>query len=179
MFMKPLMIYANCEVTKLREYSRSYGGAEAIKVPYIKSFENEIHLCNPYGKTYRVMRKRTKVLIHWDGEVITERTFKVRCKRADEILKKEREQEKAERARQAAIMSEKAKEFLTLWRNLLIQHPEKVAKYKAKIENSPSNSSRSGNWRNWLRMKAAKHINNGQFDLPVGAPELRDVIYSI
>ena len=76
-----MKIFANATVTKLREYSQSYGSKETKKVDFIKEFDNEIQLFNYLGAHIRTMRKGTKLLKSFSGVEITERTFKSRTKK--------------------------------------------------------------------------------------------------
>lgn len=169
---KEILILANCSVIKLREYSQSYGQPETIKVPYVKVYDKEIVLLTESGNHYRTMRKGAKLLIDYSGIQITERAFKMRTNK----VKREIEAKAKVKAEQDRLTQEAnnraAKQFLFLWENMLKQTPERCKRYLAETKTRPSNSSRSGNWRNWLRMKAAKHINNGHFDLPVSSPDL-------
>ena len=91
-------------------------------------------------------------------------------------------QEKTER--EVLMRGERAKEFAPIqaevWRRMLITNPERLERYHTKISTSPSNGARSGNWRNWIRMKAAKHISGENFgELALSAPELRDIINEV
>ena len=88
-----MKILANATITKLKEYSRSYGSEETIEVSFIKEFENEIQLFNSIGRHQRTMRKATKLLKSFSGDEITERTFKSRTKKN---LQKHRENIKIE-----------------------------------------------------------------------------------
>ena len=81
-----MKVLSNCTLTKLREYSQSYGAAETIDIPYIKEYENEIVLLNQYGEKIRTLKKGTKLLISYTGEEITDRQLVVRSNKA----KKER-----------------------------------------------------------------------------------------
>ena len=76
-----MKILANATVTKLKEYSKSYGAPENIEVSFIKEFDNEIQLFNYLGSHLRTMRKGTKLLKSFYGVEITERTFKSRTKK--------------------------------------------------------------------------------------------------
>ena len=76
-----MKILANATITKLREYSQSYGAPETIEITFIKEFNNEIQLFNSFGAHLRTMRKGTKLLISFAGTEITERTFKGRTKK--------------------------------------------------------------------------------------------------
>lgn len=169
---KEILILSNCSVIKLREYSQSYGQPETIKVPYIKVYDKEIILLTESGSHYRTMRKGTKLLVDYSGIQITERAFKMRTNK----VKKANEAKAKLQAEQDRLKKEAnnraANKFIYLWENMLQENPERCKRYLAETKTRPSNSSRSGNWRNWLRMKAAKHINNGHFDLPVSAPDL-------
>ena len=88
-----MKILANATVTKLREYSKSYGAPEIIEISFIKEFDNEIELFNCFGAHIRTMRKGTKLLKSFLGVEITERTFKSRTKKN---LQKHRENIKIE-----------------------------------------------------------------------------------
>ena len=88
-----MKILANATVTKLREYSKSYGAPEIIEISFIKEFDNEIELFNCFGAHIRTMRKGTKLLKSFLGVEITERTFKSRTKKN---LQKHREKTKIE-----------------------------------------------------------------------------------
>ena len=57
-----MKILANATVTKLREYSQSYGAPETIEFSFIKEFDKEIQLFNSFGAHLRTMRKGTKLL---------------------------------------------------------------------------------------------------------------------
>jgi hypothetical protein len=65
----------NGEVVKLREFSRSYGGQETIKVSFIVENENSIDV---YGETgfWRTFKKGTKLLVDFNGKEVKESTFK-------------------------------------------------------------------------------------------------------
>ena len=84
---------ANATITKLREYSKSYGSEETKKLDFIKEFDNEIQLFNYFGAHLRTMRKGTKLLKSFSGVEISERTFKSRTKKN---LQKHRENIKLE-----------------------------------------------------------------------------------
>ena len=108
-------IYKNCEVVKLREYSKSYGSRETIKVSFIKEFNNEIWLLNNEGQHIRTLRKHTKLLISYSGILITERSFKIlRGKNKKENAAKRLEFLKIEEEKkQAEILAlQPAKEFI-------------------------------------------------------------------
>ena len=88
-----MKILADATITKLREYSKSYGSEETKKLDFIKEFDNEIQLFNYFGAHLRTMRKGTKLLKSFSGVEITERTFKSRTKKN---LQKHRENIKLE-----------------------------------------------------------------------------------
>lgn len=166
---------ANATVTKLKEYSQSYGQPETIKVPFINVLANEIHLLNEFGKVTRIMRKGTKLLIDYNGTEISERAFKIRTNKASLVAKEAAaiaEKEQEQRAAANQIITEKQ---LSDWIEFIKANPDKVAQLKEKISTMPSSK-----WRNLLRMKAAKYINLGKFDtLMLSAPQLKSTIYSI
>ena len=105
-----MKILANATITKLREYSRSYGALETIEVSFIKEFNNEIQLFNSFGSHQRTMRKGTKLLKSFSGVEITERTFKSRTKKN---LQKHRENIKLE----AEVAQKKANDEKNLIRS--------------------------------------------------------------
>lgn len=173
-------ILANCGLKKLKEYSRSYGGIETLTVPFIKDWGGEITLHYDTGECYRTIRKGTKLLIDYRGEAISERQFVTRTNKA----KKQRDIERKKRAEiEAAQMAEKqAKAAIQaeLWAAYLASNPEKVRRYQLRVNSSPSNSSRSGNWRNWIRMKAAQKIAGEKFnELALSAPELCKILFEV
>lgn len=170
-----MKVLSNCTVTKLKEYSQSYGGQETISVPFIKEMEGEIILLNECGEHFRTLRKFTKKLISFKGNEITERQFKIRTKKA--IAQREKERE-AMRDNEKLIREEnnrKAAEQAEKWKVFLSENPNSANKYKEKCNTMPSSK-----WRNYLRMKAAKHINNENFTtLEISAPELKQILFSI
>ena len=101
------IIYANCELKKLREYSKAYGSAETIRVPFIRANEKTIDLLNVCGNITRTMRKGTKVLINYHGTAISERAFKLRINKA----KKARQAEQEAQAQLEAINLAKMVDF--------------------------------------------------------------------
>jgi hypothetical protein len=81
--MKTLLnIYANGSVSKLKEYSQSYGN-EVVEFEgcYIFEYQNEIKIFDLFGRLLRTMKKGTKVLKSFTGTLISERTFKMRTKK--------------------------------------------------------------------------------------------------
>lgn len=53
-----------------------------------------------------------------------------------------------------------------------IMNKERATRYLSKVQAMSSHK-----WRNWLRMKAAKHINDGKFDgMVLSAPELLSIV---
>jgi phosphorylcholine metabolism protein LicD len=175
-----MKILANASVTKLRELSKAYGAPETIQVSFIKEFDKEIWLCNSFGNHIRTLKKGTKLLISFFGIEISQRALNLRVKKAvkfNEINRLEREAKDEVYQKARNII---AKNQLSKWVELLKSDRTRIDRYKSKIENSSSNASRSSNWRNWLRMKAAKHINDGKFEgLEVSVPELRESVYSL
>ena len=173
-------ILANCGLKKLKEYSRSYGSIETLSVPYIKDWGGEITLHSETGDCYRTMRKGTKLLIDFRGEPISERQFTVRTNKATKLRDIERKKQAEIEADEMAEKQAKAAVQAEAWAAYLTSNPEKVRRYKLRVNSSPSNSSRSGNWRNWIRMKAAQKIAGEKFsDLVLSAPELRNILFKI
>lgn len=173
-------ILANCELKKLKEYSRSYGGIETLSIAFIKERGGEITTHSATGLHLRTFRKGTKLLIDFRGEPISERQFVLRTNKAKASAKIESDKKAAEQAILDAERAKIAAEQSEAWAQYLCAHPEKAERYKSKVKNSPSNSSRSGNWRNWLRMKAAKKIAGEKFsELVLSASGLRDILFQI
>lgn len=170
-----MKILTKTSVTKRVEYSQSYGGAETIECAFIKEFDKEIQMVSQTGNHIRTFKKGTKLLISFKGVEITERQFSLRVKKAKKVAEssaliqnKINSDKLAERNAAAAMQ-------LGAWKQLLIENPDKAAKYISKMANMASSK-----WRNLLRLKAAKHVNNGPFEgLEVTASELRDVLISL
>jgi hypothetical protein len=153
-----MKVLSNCTVTKLREYSQSF----------IREYEKEICLVNDYGHVIRTMKKGTKVLIHFAGEEITERQFNTRVNKANRLKDIERNKENESLAERNRI----ADRQLALWVSFIDSNPDKKERYLAKCNTMPSSK-----WRNYLRMKAARHINNESFaGLEVSAPDLKSAL---
>lgn len=94
--------------------------------------------------------------------------------------KKQREAEiaaeRAARQKEIEAIGDQAK----LLREVFIERPDRLERVLDRIKNSPSNSRRSGNWRGWVRMKAAKWVANGRFDLlTLSAPDIRDIAFDM
>ena len=168
-----MKVLSNCTVTKLREYSKSYGTKETLNFAYIKEFDKEIWLLNECGEHIRTLRKNTKLLLSFEGKEITLRQLNTRCKKAvfsrsiaiNERLAKQKEIE--------GIFNAENKRQLILWGKFINENPESKAKYIQKIQEKSSSK-----WRNYLRMKAAKHINNEEFKGMVLSPsQLKDILY--
>ena len=166
---------ANATVTKLREYSQSYGAPETIEVSFIKEFDKEIQLFDSLGRHQRTMKKGTKLLISFTGKEITERTFKARTNKA---MKAHKERIEVERLKDEAKYAENQKlasEQLISWSEFLKNNPEKVAKYSVKI-----NQMNHSKMRNYLKMKFAKHCNNENFqNIAVNGGQLRDELLKL
>jgi len=168
-----MKVLSNCSLTKLREYSQRYGAPETITVPYIKVFEKEIHLLSTTGTLQRVMKLGTKLLIDFSGKEITERQLKTRGNKAAKMAYEKRKADEIENAKQWAEIQKIAAEQQQQWIDFLAKNPQSKAKYIEKV-----NTLASSKWRNYLRMKAAKHINGESFqNLQVSAPQLKDALY--
>lgn len=170
-----MKILSNVTIKKRKEYSQSYGGVETIQVPFLKDFGGEVQLLDACGCHVRIMRTGTKLLIEFKGTEITERTFNGRTKKNQELAKTAREKSTAEREAQINRIQQIADAQLEKWASFLAANPEKVTKYTNII-----NTLSSTKWRSILKMKAAKHINEGKFDsLEVSPAQLRDVLFNI
>ena len=67
--------YSNIIVSKLREYSRSYGGKEAVGHAYGIETDKEWLFFNDKGSHARTMRKGSKLLINVIGDPMPEDAF--------------------------------------------------------------------------------------------------------
>lgn len=169
-----MKILANAKITKLKEYSQSYGGPETIEVSYLKVYNKEIYFVSSAGSVGRMIRIGTKLLISFTGTEISERTFNLRTKKADKANKERIALLEAERNAEILKNKEIAAVQLEAWKLFLTENPQKIVKYLDKVNSLPSSK-----WRNLLRMKAAKHVCDGQFNsLVASAPELVDVLRS-
>ena len=72
--------YSNIIVTKLKEYSRSYGATETVSHAYGIDSEREWLFFDENGRHVRTMRKGTKVLIDVNGVDMSEEAFNERMK---------------------------------------------------------------------------------------------------
>lgn len=168
-------ILANAQVTKLREYSKSYGAPETIEVSFIKVFEKEIQLYNSIGMHIRTMRKETKLLISFTGTSVTEEQFSNEVEANRKAWDEKREAKRIEDEKKFAAAKKICAEQLEAWKNFLIANPEKISKYVSAVKEKSSKK-----WRPWLRMKAANKVNNGKFEGFMPSPaELKDVLYSL
>lgn len=149
-----MKVLSNCTVTKLREYSQSYGSPKTLNVPYIKEFANEIWLLNDCGEHTRTMRKGTKVLISFKGTEITERQLKTRANKAIAERTSQRLKAIEEQRQQESIAAEQ----LTKWKMFLQANPDKKDYFKEKGKAMPSKK-----FENYLTMKFAKNCNNEIF----------------
>lgn len=173
--MTQLSILLQATVVKLKEYRSSYGSPESIVYPFVKEFNNEIHLLNSSGKHLRTLRKGTKLLCGYSGKLITERAFKVRINKAIALNKLKALKSKSHMYTSILRMSEFSTRQAALWTKFLIENPEKVIKYKEKIASMPSSKG-----RNLLRLKAAKYVNGGEFNgLEISAPKLLNILNSL
>ena len=72
--------YSNVIVTKLREYSRSYGATETVGYAYGIDTGKQWYFYSENGLHSRTMRKGTKVLIDVNGVAMSEEAFNERMK---------------------------------------------------------------------------------------------------
>lgn len=168
-----MKVLSNCKLTKLREYSKSYGTKETLNIHYIKEFDKEIWLLNEYGNHIRTLRKNTKLLISFEGKEITLRQLATRAKKAELKRSIDTNERLAKQKESESIYMAESERQLALWENFINENPESKAKYIQKIKEKSSSK-----WRNYLRMKAAQHINNEQFNGMVLSPaQLKDILY--
>lgn len=172
-----MKILTNCTIWKRKEYSQSYGGVEKVPAAYIKEFDKEIWWLNDQGQHVRTLRKGTQLLWSFEGKEITERQFITRTNKAKKAFNAQLEAERLEREKQATELKIIGAQQLDKWIAFLSANPAKKERYANECKTRPSNASRSGNWRNWIRMKAAKYINGGNFNGMILSPwELRDAL---
>jgi hypothetical protein len=152
-------IYCDCEVIKLKEYRQSYGGKEVIKVPFIREYDSEIALISDTGNVIRTLRKNTKLLISFSGKEISERAFNLRTNKNARLSETARQETIKANDEQLKKVSEIRKNQIALWVDFISLHPEKSKKYSEKI--AQMNNNRKANY---LRLKFAKHLNNGNFE---------------
>ena len=170
-------VLANVEITKLREYSQSYGSKETIIVPFVKEYEKEIVIINQFGDYIRSMKKGTKLLIGFKGTEISERAFKMRTKKATDERNFEREIAKIEQEimyiANGFLRQDQERDFV----KVLKANPELAEKIKTRIDTTPSK-----NWRNWVKLQAVKALDLKTFDElrldPRGIKELTYSLYS-
>lgn len=160
-----MKILANVTVKKLKEYSRSYGKPEEVHFPFAKVLPKEIRLYTERGTHLRTLRRGTKLLIDFSGTPISERAFNMRIKKNKEVIAVE----------QPLMTTHSVNNQSELWEKFLRDNPEKVLKYSGKID-----WMSSGKWRSYLKLKAAKYINNGKFKgLTVSTGDLRSILTSL
>ena len=171
--MKPIIL-ANCEVIKLREYSRSYGKPETIKVPYIMVFDKSILLINERGGYGRILRRGSKLLIDYKGTEISERAFKIRTNKARKEWENKLAQiESQNQARIEANEKVKAAQIAKL-KSYFEARPDFLVEIKNKIEEASSKE-----WRKWVRMKCCGKLEMTFSEFELGATDIRDLAYSL
>ena len=107
--------YSNIIVTKLKEYSRSYGGKEAVKYAYAVETDKEWLFYSESGVYIRTMRKGTKVLIDVQGDAMSEEAFNERMKELSDQREQGRIQAKIEHEqanKRAVELRDKTIEFI-------------------------------------------------------------------
>lgn len=173
--VKQSITLADCEVIKLKEYSMSYGGAEAIRVPFIRDYGNEIMLMNEEGKPIRIMRTGTKLLVSYSGNEITERAFKQRTNKAAKIKEANR---LIQQERERAIKEEMEKK-LAEQEAILKSTFEADKEFLAKIQDRINNHS-GKNWRGWIKMKVCAKVFGGKYEnMILPSTSIRDIAFSI
>lgn len=168
-------IFAKAQVTKLKEYSRSYGNPETIEVAYIIEKDSEIELLNERGQHLRTMKIGTKLLIGYNGTEITERSFKIRTNKSKRKFAEKLEQIKKEEAINNEKIAELIKTQSEKLKKIFIESP----KFHEKIKNRITNYS-GKNWRNWVKMKVVAKINDGEFNnFELTASKIREIAFSL
>ena len=106
--------YSNIIVTKLKEYSRSYGATETVSHAYGIDSEREWLFFDENGRHVRTMRKGTKVLIDVNGVDMSEEAFNERMKELSDQREQGRIQAKIEheQANKRAVELHKTIEFI-------------------------------------------------------------------
>ena len=104
--------YSNVIVTKLREYSRSYGATETVGYAYGIESDREWLFFNDNGSHARTMRKGTKVLKNVIGDPMPKDEFNKKMQELDNareqarreaVIKQEQERRKAIELRDKTI----------------------------------------------------------------------------
>ena len=161
---------ANCEVIKLREYSRSYGAPETVKYPLIVENEKTIDCYNEHG-VLRTFRKGTKLLESFTGKPITERTFRMRIKKINKKESELIEKLRDEYAQRVQIRKEETNKQAAELNNFYKINPGKAEKI---IEYVDTLSSKK--WRRVVKLRVCRWIAGDKFkNLKLSPAEIRDI----
>lgn len=169
-----MKIFANAQVNKLKEYSRSYGGPETLEAAFVFEFENEIQLLDGLGRHTRTFRKGTRLLIGFTGTEITERAFKGRVKRAVKAQAEELEARRIEAEVKLKQLNATIKEQSERLQGIFDSNTEFRSRIKDRIRNYSSK-----NWRNWVVMKVAQKLNDEKFNgLELSSAKIREIAFA-
>lgn len=168
-------IFANCEVVKRKELSKSYGELETIKVPFILEFDKCIYLLNECGEFVREMRLGTKLLYGYTGTPISERALKIRENKNLKI----REANRLIRQENERIANESSAKKLSEQEAILKSTFEADKEFLAKIQDRINNHS-GKDWRGWIKMKVCAKVFGGKFEnMKLPSTSIRDIALSI
>lgn len=163
-------ILKNAKVVKLREYSRAYGKPETITSAYLFETDKHITTVDEIGREVRTFRKGTRLLISFSGDTISGDDFIREVEEAKNTIQAQTEAQRVANELEIKRNREIAAKQLEAFKAILT--PERVNKYRAKL--AELNNSKG---RNYLMMKAAKHVNGGKFDgLHVSTGELKRLV---
>ena len=163
-------ILKNATIVKLREYSRAYGKPETITSAYLFETDKHITTVDEIGREVRTFRKGTRLLISFSGDTIGGDDFISEVEEAKATKKAQALAQLAANELEVKRSREIAAKQLGAFKAILT--PERVNKYRAKL--AELNNSKG---RNYLMMKAAKHVNGGIFEgLHVSSGDLKRLI---
>ena len=163
-------IFKNAKVVKLREYSRAYGKPETITSAYLFETDKQITTIDEIGREVRTFRKGTRLLISFSGDTISGDDFIREVEEAKNTIQAQTEAQRVANELEIKRNREIAAKQLEAFKAIMTH--ERVNKYRAKL--AELNNSKG---RNYLMMKAAKHVNGGSFDgLHVSTGELKRLV---
>ena len=163
-------ILKNATIVKLREYSRAYGKPETITSAYLFETDKHITTVDEIGREVRTFRKGTRLLISFTGDTISGDDFIREVEEAKETKQSQASAQLAANELEVKRSREISAKQLDAFKAILT--PGRVNKYRAKL--AELNNSKG---RNYLMMKAAKHVNGGKFEgLHVSSGDLKRLI---
>lgn len=170
-----MKILSNCELSKLKEYAKSYGNTEVLNIPFIHEYENTIICYNKTGKHLRTFKKGTKLLVSFKGKEISQRSYKMRINKAIKAENIEAK-EKLEKVFLIETISQKKHlEQSEALKNIFIND----SLFLSKIKNMISELS-SQKWRKKVKLKVCQKIANEKFNKLFLTPtDIRNIALSI